>query len=730
MALLYLMNPQLFRCESSVRFSCSLFFAICSSLVCFNIAAQNQSLDQQIDELTRQVQIARQQGDMGRADSLAAQMLTLSNQRDLPAVHADALYEQARNAMERNQYIEAQSLLNNSIELYQGLNDRKGLANAYRQMGLTYRYQSNYSQALEYIYLAMQINQQLGDKEAISSTHNSIGVVLEKMGQYEEASQAHQSALEINYELGDQEGVASALYNLGDIRRSMGDDELALTYFRDALKLDIESGDVKNIAYSHHKIGYVLLIQGKYEEARTHILEALERFELIETPRDTDWAKTSLAHLEMELGNFERAQELIDGVIARGSANQYNSLLVDAYKVAAELAFRKGDYALALAHVEAGLSLAKSNKERHQEGLLEKLRVKVLVEQDSLKEAIEAMQRQKEIDDEILNAKRLSAIANVQAQSEFVRRAHQIELLEKEKALQQVQIEQEKILLNSYIAVGVGGALLLIMLYGRFVQRRLNLKLEAEVAERTLELEEKNTELTHAYREMEAISLTDKLTGIKNRRFLENQINADLEQSQRQYQNWQRGKSALPKQADIVLFLIDMDNFKEVNDTFGHEAGDKVLIQLTERMNQVFRQSDYVVRWGGEEFVGVARFVDRKVAPALAKRMVEIVNEKPFQLTDNESNTLTCSIGFAAFPLMQEESVDMHWNGLVCLADVCLYAAKYSGKDSWVGAEKIFDKSLDLDDISPTRLSNWQKDGKIKILSSFALPEQIKWQSR
>lgn len=688
------------------------------------------TLEQDIEQLANQINQARDQGDMDSADELASQLLTLSMQQGLPAIQADAYFEQARNAMERNLYPQAQTLLQDSIELFQSVGSRQNLAEAYRQLGLTYRYQANYPQALEYIYLAMQINQQVNDERAVSSTYNSIGVVLEKMGQYEEASQAHQSALEINYKLGDESGVASALYNLGDIRRSMGDAELALSYFRQVLELDLKSGNAKNIAYSNHKIGHVLLTEGKLKEARVHILEALRIFQEIETPRDTDWALTSLAQLEMEEGNLLVAKEMIQGVIDRAKANHYNSLLVDAYLVAAETAYRLDEADNALTFIEGGLSQAQLNQERHQEAVLERLRVKVLLKQESLQKALAALQRQKALDDEILNEKRLTSIASVQAQTEFIRRAHQIELLEKESALQQAALEKETLSRNTWIISIVGTSVLFFLMYGRIIQFRLTRKLEKEVETRTLQLEEANQELVQAYREMEAISLTDKLTGIKNRRFLEKQIDADLEQSQRQYHNWRTGKSGMPKQADIVMFMIDVDNFKDVNDVFGHGAGDRVLIQLTERMAQVFRQSDYLVRWGGEEFVAVARFIDRNDAPMLAQRMLEAVYEQPFELTDRINQELTCSIGYACFPLMLEENVDKHWHGLISMADACLYAAKYSGKNSWIGVEKLMDNTLDLEDVTPRRLNSWQQQGNVKILSSISADEEIRWQAR
>ncbi|WP_185964584.1 diguanylate cyclase [Aliikangiella marina] len=663
-------------------------FILIMSLICLLLATE--SVAQQSDDLESirsSIVEARNKGDMDNADILANQLLNQAQIQNRIGFQGEAFYQLARNAMERNQYDASQALLNRAIEIFQEVGALGKLANAYRQLGLTYRYQVNYSEALEYIYRAMQIFQQLNDKASISNTYNSIGVVLERMGQFEESLQAHQKALELNYELENTSGVASSLYNIGDIRRKMGDDELALKYFKDVLKIDQESGNQKDIAYTNHKIGRIHLSQKEFNLAREHINRAFELFKKIQTPRDTDWALNSLAELEMELGNLLEAKKLNDAIIQRAIKGRYRSLLVIAYELAIEIDYRLKDYMSALLNIEAALKQVKVNQEKATEARIEALSVKVYLAANSLEDAFAALQRQKTLEDEILNNKRLDAIARAQAQTEFVRRAQQIKLLEKEKALEQSSR-------NLWFTIIIAAFVSLFLLYGRYMQKRTNRKLSVLVKTRTKELEVKNQQLAKAYQEMEAISLTDKLTAIHNRRFLENHINADLEQSHRVYREWRDKKTAQPRQSDIVVFVIDMDNFKQVNDQYGHNSGDMVLIQLAQRMADVFRQSDYLVRWGGEEFVAVARFIDRDDATSLAQRMLQAVSDKPFILSQGEALSLTCSIGFASYPPILESERQISWRGLVSLADACLYAAKTGGKNTWIGVASVSSEEI------------------------------------
>ncbi|ABG40827.1 diguanylate cyclase [Paraglaciecola sp. T6c] len=672
----------------------------------------------EINPLKRAIELARKQGEMNKAEALTEQFQQLAVSKNDALALADVYFEQARNTMERNHYAPAHDLLNKAINVYQEQGDQAGLAKAYRQRGLTYRYQSNYPQALEYIYSAMQISQQQNDTSAVASTYNSIGLVLEKMGLLEGAAQAHQSALEMHHELDDKNGIASALYNLGDLRRLMGDDKLALTYFQDALKIDLASEEKKYIAYSHNKVGFQFIQLADYEQARYHLTEALTLFQQIQAPRDTDWAILSMATLEMNLGNLPLSRTMLDGVIERAIDKQYKSLLVDAYRTSAQLALLDEDTELALQHIDAGVTQAKKNNESHDEALLEALRVKAYLQEDALRQALDALLYQKKLDDEILNTTRIKTIATLQSQTEFVRRAQQIKLLEKEQALTQVTLKQAQWSRNVWLASIVVSAILFALVYGRISQRRLNKRLSEEVAIRTLELSQKNVELQAAYREMEAISLTDKLTGINNRRFLENHIETDLEKSQRIYDDWRDGKTPTPHQGDIVVFMIDMDHFKRVNDEHGHHVGDEVLRQLTKRLARVFRQSDYLVRWGGEEFVGIARFIDRSDAPLLAQRLLDEVSASPFRLSDKALSHYTCSIGYVCYPPILEHSQQTDWKTLIALADGCLYQAKKSGRNAWVGIEKVHQPTLDLIELCSQYFEDSAPTNKITVLTS------------
>ncbi|HMX10401.1 MAG TPA: GGDEF domain-containing protein [Burkholderiaceae bacterium] len=206
-------------------------------------------------------------------------------------------------------------------------------------------------------------------------------------------------------------------------------------------------------------------------------------------------------------------------------------------------------------------------------------------------------------------------------------------------------------------------------------------------------LTRRNTELREAYAAMKDLSLTDPLTGLRNRRFLSQAIDQDVAHALRRHEARAQRASQVdgghdarsPGNADLLFFLIDLDHFKAVNDRYGHAAGDAVLVELKNRLQGVFRDSDHIVRWGGEEFLVVARSSRREFAAPLAERLRRRVAEQPFVLPDGTSLAQSCSIGYAVFPADPARPREGDWMSVVERADQRLYEAKARGRNRWVG---------------------------------------------
>jgi diguanylate cyclase (GGDEF)-like protein len=190
-------------------------------------------------------------------------------------------------------------------------------------------------------------------------------------------------------------------------------------------------------------------------------------------------------------------------------------------------------------------------------------------------------------------------------------------------------------------------------------------------------------ELANANHELLDASLTDLLTGVRNRRFFANSIEADVQQILRSFVSY---PSAELRNRDLVFYLIDIDHFKSVNDQFGHKIGDLVLAEVARRINSAARLSDAVIRWGGEEFLLLSRYTDRKEAHILATRILDSVGSRPYRIEGSNADLrVTCSLGWAAFPWLELEPKLVSHEQVLVLADYALYQAKGSGKNRAVG---------------------------------------------
>ena len=216
--------------------------------------------------------------------------------------------------------------------------------------------------------------------------------------------------------------------------------------------------------------------------------------------------------------------------------------------------------------------------------------------------------------------------------------------------------------------------LLLVSLYAGYryqLQRhkRQRSQLEDEVQARTLDLNVANARLEKA-------SQTDPLTGLRNRRYLANQIPADLAY-------YDRESNRTGQYGQIVVFaLVDIDHFKQVNDTHGHHAGDRILQQFSQVLASLARTGDYLARWGGEEFLLVFRPMDNQHLQIIGKRIREAVTAHRFRIDPATTLQLTCSIGLSGYPLLHVTR-QPGWEQMVDLADAALYWVKHHGRDGW-----------------------------------------------
>lgn len=200
----------------------------------------------------------------------------------------------------------------------------------------------------------------------------------------------------------------------------------------------------------------------------------------------------------------------------------------------------------------------------------------------------------------------------------------------------------------------------------RNTQRRLanlNQNLECQVAARTAELDELVVKL-------KGYSYEDPLTGLKNRRHFDELLAHETRRIERDGH-------------PLALVLMDLDHFKQVNDRYGHEAGDQMLVQCAALLREHFRNSDVVCRLGGEEFIALLPGASSAQAQVRAEAVVQALAQRRFIIDGNPLPPITISCGVSSYP---EHTNDPRV--LVGLADEALYLAKRSGRNRSLVAKR------------------------------------------
>jgi len=268
--------------------------------------------------------------------------------------------------------------------------------------------------------------------------------------------------------------------------------------------------------------------------------------------------------------------------------------------------------------------------------------------------AVTAWREHRRLVDRVLRDETRKLLIEAQERQDAEQRARDIELLNRDNALKAEQVHQRNLAGTLWAALGGCVLVSLGLLWQAF--RRVRRTNEA---------------LVQSNASLKSQSETDPLTGLANRRHFQAVIKG----------------LAGPDGLTASLFLIDVDHFKRINDAFGHAAGDTVLIEMARRLCQAVRDDDLVVRWGGEEFLIVARTREGLFAPQLAQRLLDLIGSDPV-VHDGRSITVTASIGFANLPV-PPHGLHLPWERAIDLVDTAMYLAKAHGRNKAYGVERI-----------------------------------------
>jgi diguanylate cyclase (GGDEF)-like protein len=637
-----------------------------------------------------------------------------------PASRVRALNEMAWAYMEIGQYDTASAYGQRSRSLAEERGNLEGLARALNNLGVIQRRISGFSAAIDFFGRSLEIQRLRGDLRNSATSLNNIGVVYGfDLGVHDRAVEYMLEVLSIREEMEDETGIAQSHNNLGVIYTNLADDEQAIRHLETALQMWTDLDIPPRLASTLTNLAWVYRDPESpfvdYERALAYETRSLAIRESIGSDVSVAISLASIGDIHTLTGRLELAGEVLGRAASLQEEAGEQRTLAQTLLSLAHLNRLRGDPDQAEAHALRALGIAQTISATVEVGEAYAELSDVYEATGDLQSALDFMRLAEDTEEEVFSEASARRVEVLRNERDAVEAQLEIQRLAGENTLQKARAER----LGSLAGVGTLAILILFLLYRRQIQsarlareKEQRKNLEVVVDERTAALVEANAHL-------EDLSLTDTLTGLRNRRFLGQTLEEHLAFSLRAHHEGGGGNGASPESADVVFFLIDLDNFKSVNDLYGHATGDMVLSQTAQVLAGTCRASDTLIRWGGEEFLVVSRQADRRQARSFAERMCQALRGHGFVTQEGIELRKTCSIGFAPFPFVPSSPDAITWEQTLKLADLALYEAKRRGRDGWIGVMDTDATDVASLAIDSESLADVAGDDVVSVESSF-----------
>ena len=465
------------------------------------------------------------------------------------------------------------------------------------------------------------------------------GYVLRILGRDEAALPSLEQALDLANKMHDELRTLHAMLALACIYTDSGNLDRSLVLLKSARSLATRMGDEAALVETEERVADIADRRGDRAEERRASMAGLEH---AKRSGSSKWLELALLNLgDSYLKTHDFAESL------KYSKQAMPIMLQTKHHDHEQFAlFNEGLAYIGLGSIKAGEKLAEGAIAAALGGS-DLVGAKDLLREyaDALEHAgylmmaIQAYHRYDDISEKFMTSARQRAFLELSAQFDDERKARELELLRRDNELKVSEmrgqrLRQQLILAGTLFIAFICAALVWAFARERKVNERLRFSSEH-----------------------------DPLTGLSNRRYFNEHVLAV--------------EGGRPVGGCVLL--ADLDHFKRINDTHGHPAGDAVLAAMSQRLSAALRDSDKLVRWGGEEFLAVLGPMTPAQADMTAERLLQAVRREPVMWNGHMIHC-TISIGYASFP-MSGSATDISLDNAISLVDKALYVAKRRGRD-------------------------------------------------
>lgn len=500
--------------------------------------------------------------------------------------------------------------------------------------------------------------------EALWRFYLALGSVQNTLGKFEAALTSTLKSLDYakSRPQQSQASVLRSLNQLNNVYASMKNEEKALRMIEEALVIAKNVGATKMQGTLYLNQGNIYSSMGRMDAAVDAYQKALKIGAESGLTGTHATALNNIGDTYLIRKDYPRAEVMARRALAKyQEAGEMDGVATAQCNIGFAL-MGQGRIKEGAAQVQAALKFIHDSGARaDEEAILEEL-ARMYAQAGLYREAYDTVRDQQKLAKDLFNADRAKSVATLQEQFDSVQREKQIELLARENSLKDAEINNSRLqrivsILGTVVTVMAG--IFMFMLYRKV--RKANQKLH------------------EANKQLEFHSVRDPLTGLFNRRsFLEL-----MKQRAPTAGNGRREDANTDG-----LMILDIDHFKHINDTLGHAGGDTVLVEIAKRLRSTVRDSDMVMRWGGEEFLVYSPKANAVHLKNLAHRVLKVIGETPIDV-NGQSLQVTVSGGFLALPFSGLTEEECNWEKAMQIADMALYLGKVNGRNRAYGLSRL-----------------------------------------
>lgn len=567
------------------------------------------------------------------------QAIAQADALNLPDLRFEALIRLSTILVNRGQSKETEAVLAKMQAMVEAGNNPRWRALWLHERGVLERKLGHFEDARSLFLQSRVLFRDAGDRSMEARELNSIGNLDGRTGRFSDAVAMHGDALAMSRKAGDKAETARSLRMLGVLYRNLDDEELASRHLLEALSYVEERNRREAIALHGELIGAFTRLE-KLPEAERHGQQAVSLAELSGSHPNKVNAFTRMADLRLLQGRIDEAERWVekanasyDHVAVRDKTLvRISRLRVLAARDNTAQALKEGDAVLADVR-----DLGDRILERSLLDLLSELQLRA----GDAASAFATRKAHQQLDKELAIDVAARRIALLEASLARQRTEAERQLLKRDNDIQALRLNRQRLIA---IALLVGLATVLAVAALLYARYRSTLR--------------HRNELRASRDALERVANTDALTGLANRYAATRALGDRL------------GRVPEP----LTVMLLDLDEFKRINDTHGHQAGDAVLREVATRMRSVLPPGAVLGRWGGEEFIAILDGAPGREPGSVAEALRASVEAAPVAF-EGKAIPVTVSIGLAT--AFSSDDID----ALLAESDAALYRAKNTGRN-------------------------------------------------